>query len=282
MKFLRFKNNGGVLLALEVDGDYISVAELLGKKDGTVDLKDVFGRESEIEAELKKGEYSYIAAKGRDYAPAVGVPGKIICIGLNYRSHIAETEKKVPDNPVIFSKYPNSLAGHMESIRIPEPGLKVDYEGEFGVIIGRTARNVGDDFNRYIFGYFIGNDVSSRELQYRTSQYLLGKTLDGFYPNGPSIVTRDEIPDPQDLWIRTVVNGSLRQDSSTSNMIFSIGKLISYISSYLTLEPGDIISTGTPDGVVLGMKDKEDNWLKPRDSVEVSIEGLGTLKNSFI
>jgi 2-keto-4-pentenoate hydratase/2-oxohepta-3-ene-1,7-dioic acid hydratase in catechol pathway len=282
MKFLRFKNNGGVLLALEVDGDYISVAELLGKKDGTVDLKDVFGRESEIEAELKKGEYSYIAAKGRDYAPAVGVPGKIICIGLNYRSHIAETEKKVPDNPVIFSKYPNSLAGHMESIRIPEPGLKVDYEGELGVIIGRTARNVGDDFNRYIFGYFIGNDVSSRELQYRTSQYLLGKTLDGFYPNGPSIVTRDEIPDPQDLWIRTVVNGSLRQDSSTSNMIFSIGKLISYISSYLTLEPGDIISTGTPDGVVLGMKDKEDNWLKPRDSVEVSIEGLGTLKNSFI
>lgn len=282
MKFLRFKNNGGVLLALEVDGDYISVAGLLGKKDGTVDLKDVFGRESEIEAELKKGEYSYIAAKGRDYAPAVGVPGKIICIGLNYRSHIAETEKKVPDNPVIFSKYPNSLAGHMESIRIPEPGLKVDYEGELGVIIGRTARNVGDDFNRYIFGYFIGNDVSSRELQYRTSQYLLGKTLDGFYPNGPSIVTRDEIPDPQDLWIRTVVNGSLRQDSSTSNMIFSIGKLISYISSYLTLEPGDIISTGTPDGVVLGMKDKEDNWLKPRDSVEVSIEGLGTLKNSFI
>lgn len=282
MKFLRFKNNGGVLLALEVDGDYISVAELLGKKDGTVDLKDVFGRESEIEAELKKGEYSYIAAKGRDYAPAVGVPGKIICIGLNYRSHIAETEKKVPDNPVIFSKYPNSLAGHMESIRIPEPGLKVDYEGELGVIIGRTARNVGDDFNRYIFGYFIGNDVSSRELQYRTSQYLLGKTLDGFYPNGPSIVTRDEIPDPQDLWIRTVVNGSLRQDSSTSNMIFSIGKLISYISSYLTLEPGDIISTGTPDGVVLGMKDKEDNWLKPGDSVEVSIEGLGTLKNSFI
>ena len=282
MKFLRFKNNGGVLLALEVDGDYISVAGLLGKKDGTVDLKDVFGRESEIEAELKKGEYSYIAAKGRDYAPAVGVPGKIICIGLNYRSHIAETEKKVPDNPVIFSKYPNSLAGHMESIRIPEPGLKVDYEGELGVIIGRKARNVGDDFNRYIFGYFIGNDVSSRELQYRTSQYLLGKTLDGFYPNGPSIVTRDEIPDPQDLWIRTVVNGSLRQDSSTSNMIFSIGKLISYISSYLTLEPGDIISTGTPDGVVLGMKDKEDNWLKPRDSVEVSIEGLGTLKNSFI
>ncbi len=282
MKFLRFKNNGGVLLALEVDGDYISVAELLGKKDGTVDLKDVFGRESEIEAELKKGEYSYIAAKGRDYAPAVGVPGKIICIGLNYRSHIAETEKKVPDNPVIFSKYPNSLAGHMESIRIPEPGLKVDYEGELGVIIGRKARNVGDDFNRYIFGYFIGNDVSSRELQYRTSQYLLGKTLDGFYPNGPSIVTRDEIPDPQDLWIRTVVNGSLRQDSSTSNMIFSIGKLISYISSYLTLEPGDIISTGTPDGVVLGMKDKENNWLKPGDSVEVSIEGLGTLKNSFI
>ena len=282
MKFLRFKNNGGVLLALEVDEGYLSVDDLLGKERGTVDLKDVFGRESEIKAELKKGEYSYIDTKNLDFAPAVGLPGKIICIGLNYRSHIAETEKKVPENPVIFSKYSNSLAGHMESIRIPGLGLKVDYEGELGVIIGRTARNVGDDFNGYIFGYFIGNDVSSRELQYRTSQYLLGKTLDGFYPNGPSIVTRDEIPDPQDLWIRTVVNGGLRQDSSTSNMIFSIGKLVSYISSYLTLEPGDIISTGTPDGVVLGMKDKESNWLKPRDSVEVSIDGLGTLKNSFI
>lgn len=281
MKFTRFKKNGSIVLALGDDRDYISVAELLGRKKGKVDLKDVFGRESEIMEEMKRGEYSYLDTNHLNFAPAVGVPGKIICIGLNYRSHIAETEKKVPDNPVIFSKYPNSLAGHLERIRIPGPDLKVDYEGELGVIIGRTARNVGEDFNKYIFGYFIGNDISSRELQYRTSQYLLGKTLDGFYPNGPSIVTKDEVPNPQDLWIKTVVNGSIRQDSNTSNMIFSIGKLISYISSYLTLEPGDIISTGTPDGVVLGMRDKESNWLKPGDSVGVSIEGLGSLKNSF-
>ncbi|MEM0135804.1 MAG: fumarylacetoacetate hydrolase family protein [Thermoplasmatales archaeon] len=282
MKFTRLKIEDKVVLALEEDGNYISVADLLKKKRGDLDLKDVFERELQIKEKMKKGDFSYIDINHPTFAPAVGNPGKIICIGLNYRSHIAETEKKIPENPVIFSKFHNSLAGHLESIRIPSSGLKIDYEGELGVIIGRTARNIGEDFSKYVFGYFIGNDISSRELQYRTSQYLLGKTLDGFYPNGPSIVTKDEIADPQNLRIKTTVNGSVRQDSNTSNMIFSIGKLLIYISSYLTLQPGDIISTGTPDGVVLGMKDKENNWLKQGDVVEVSIEGLGTLRNGFV
>lgn len=282
MRFFRLKAGRKVSLAVEVEGKYVSVAELLNKQENETDLADVFAQVSRIKTELKRGNYSYLDVDHSSFAPAVGNPEKIICVGLNYGSHILETEKKVPDNPVLFSKYSNSLAGHLDNIKISNPDLKVDYEGELGIIIGKTARNVGDDFDKYVFGYFIGNDVSARELQYRTSQYLLGKTLDGFYPNGPSIVTKEEIPDPQNMWIKTKVNGEVRQDSNTKNMIFSIGKLISYISEYLTLKPGDIISTGTPEGVVMGMKDKEKHWLKPGDTVEVSIEGLGTLKNRFI
>lgn len=281
MKLSRLIVEGKVVLSIESEGGYISVAELLKEDSEKLDLHTIFDRMEEIKREVKKGNYSLMEKGSYKFASAVGNPEKIICIGLNYKSHIEETEKKVPEYPVLFSKYSNSLAGHLDVVSIPSPGLKVDYEGELGVMIGKTAKNVGKEFEKYIFGYFIGNDISARELQYRTSQYLLGKTLDGFYPNGPSIVTRDEIEDPQDLWIKTKVNGEIRQDSNTGNMIFPIGKLVSYISSYITLKPGDIISTGTPEGVVLGMKDKDNHWLKPGDSVEVAIEGLGTLKNTF-
>jgi len=282
MKFSRLILDEKTILALEEEGRYVSVDDLLKRDRGSTDLSYTFDHSGLIEEQMKKGNYSFLDVKNPGFAPAVANPGKIICVGLNYKSHVEETEKKIPEHPVLFSKYSNSLAGHLENIRIDGPGLKVDYEGELGVIIGKTARNVGKDFDKYIFGYFIGNDISSRELQYRTSQYLLGKTLDGFYPNGPSVVTKDEIASPQNLWIKTRVNGEVRQDSNTSNMIFSIGRLISYISTFLTLEPGDIISTGTPEGVVLGMKDKENNWLRPGDTVEVSIEGLGSLQNKFV
>lgn len=282
MELQRLKIGRRVVLVVRVDGNYVSVDELLKKDIGSVDIDKIFDLEEKIRGEISRKNYSYVKFDNFTYAPAVGYPGKLIFVGLNYRSHVAETERKIPEHPVLFSKFPNALAGHLENITIPEEGLKVDYEGELGVIIGKHAKDVGDDYEKYIFGYFIGNDVSSRELQYRTSQYLLGKTLDGFFPNGPSIVTRDEIADPQNLRIRTKVNGSTRQDSSTENMIFPIGKLVSYISHYFTLEPGDIISTGTPEGVIMGMKDKESAWLKKGDVVEVSIEGLGTLRNAFV
>ncbi len=281
MKFSRLKIEGRVVLVVEENGGYVRLRELLKEGGDTLDLNNLFDRLGEIRERLKKGDFSQLDHKVLGYAPVVGNPGKIICVGLNYRSHVEETEKKVPEHPVIFSKYSDSLAGHLDSIRIPGPGLKVDYEGELGVMIGRTARNVDRDFEKYIFGYFVGNDVSSRELQYRTSQYLLGKSLEGFYPNGPVLVTADEIGNPQNLEIKTTVNGEVRQNSNTSNMIFTVKELISYISRYLTLYPGDVISTGTPEGVVLGMKDKEKYWLKPGDRVEVSIEGIGTLKNTF-
>lgn len=281
MKFSRLIVDGKIILVVEENGEFVSVADLLSEDRKSVDLPNVFERVTQIREELKKGNHSHLDLKKFSYAPAVGKPGKIICVGLNYRSHVEETERKIPEHPVLFSKYSDALAGHLDYINIPGKGLKVDYEGELGVMIGKTARDVETDFNKYIFGYFIGNDISSRELQYRTSQYLLGKSLSGFYPNGPSIVTSDEVQDPQKLWIKTVVNGEVRQDSNTNNMIFSVEGLVSYISHYLTLYPGDIISTGTPDGVVLGMKDKDSYWLKAGDTVEVSIEGLGTLKSTF-
>lgn len=282
VRFYRIIADDRVELVLEWKGNFVSVDELLDKKRGSVDLTQVFNKITEIKENLERGRFSYMERKNISYASAVGIPGKIICVGLNYRSHIEETGKVVPKHPVLFSKYSNSLAGHLASIKIPYPDLKVDYEGELGVIIGERAENVGKEYEKYVFGYFIGNDVSSRELQLRTSQYLLGKTLDGFYPNGPSVVTKEEISNPQNLKIRTTVNGEIRQNSNTSNMIFSVGELIAYVSKYLTLEPGDVISTGTPEGVVLGMKDNEMKWLQPGDVVEVEIEGLGALKNTFI
>ncbi len=281
MRFSRLRIDGKILLVVEEKGEFVPVADLLREDRNSIDLINVFDRVTKIREELKKGNHSHLGVKKFDYAPVVGKPGKIICVGLNYRSHIEETEKKIPEHPVLFSKFSDALAGHLENINIPELGLKMDYEGELGVMIGKTARDVKEDFKEYIFGYFIGNDISSRELQYRTTQYLLGKSLEGFYPNGPSVVTGDEIKDPQNLRIETIVNGEVRQNSNTSNMIFSVEKLVSYISHYFTLYPGDVISTGTPDGVVLGMKDKDKHWLKAGDTVEVSIEGLGTLKSTF-
>jgi 2-keto-4-pentenoate hydratase/2-oxohepta-3-ene-1,7-dioic acid hydratase in catechol pathway len=281
LRFYRFISEKGIELAVEEDGNFISISKLLGKKSGELDLNDIIDNTAIIRDALKKKNYSYLDIEKPRYAPVVGKPQKIICVGLNYLSHIEETERKIPEFPVLFSKFNNSLTGHLEKIKLSGTDLNVDYEGELGFMISRKAYRVTNDFERYIFGYFIGNDLSARNLQYRTSQYLLGKTLDGFYPNGPFLATSDEIGDPQALNIVTKVNGTVRQNSNTSNMIFSINRLISYITSYLPLEAGDIISTGTPEGVIMGMKDSEKKWLSAGDEVEVTIEGLGTLKNSF-
>ena len=217
------------------------------------------------------------------FLPAVGNPEKILCIGLNYRSHVEETRGEIPEHPIIFSKFNNSLAAHGEKIRIPRETSQLDYEGELGVIIGKTAHNVSKDHALdHVFGYFIGNDLSARDLQFRTQQWLLGKTSDGFFPNGPFLVTRDEVGDPQKLAIKTYVNGEVRQDSNTSSMIFPCNYLISYISQFMTLKPGDVISTGTPEGVILGMPKEKRIWLKSGDIVSVEIEKLGILENAFL
>jgi 2-keto-4-pentenoate hydratase/2-oxohepta-3-ene-1,7-dioic acid hydratase in catechol pathway len=215
------------------------------------------------------------------YGPCVANPSKIICIGLNYRRHVEESGMAIPTLPVLFSKFSNTIAAPNEQIVLPSNAVEYDYEAELGVVIGKRARNISEqDALSYVLGYCNTDDLSARDLQFRTSQWLLGKTLDQFSPIGPYLVTADEVSDPQALDIRCWVNGALRQNSNTADMIFSVAYLVSYISQYMTLEPGDVISTGTPEGVVFGMKEKI--WLKPGDEVTIEIAGLGRLTNIMI
>lgn len=210
-------------------------------------------------------------------------PGKILCVGLNYRQHAAESQMVIPATPILFSKFSNALAGHQSAIPIAPNWQAVDYEAELLVVIGREARYVTiDQALDYVLGYACANDLSERSLQLGQpgGQWLLGKTLDKFLPIGPYLVTADEIPDPQNLMIRGWLNGELRQDSRTADMIFSVAEIIAFASSYMTLYPGDLISTGTPAGVILGMADK--HYLKPGDTFMVEITGLGCLSNTLV
>lgn len=207
-------------------------------------------------------------------------PGKLICIGRNYAEHAKETGSAVPTSPIIFAKFPSSIIGNGETITWSESiTQQVDWEGELTVVIGKKARNVKEEdaFN-YVFGYTIGNDVSARDLQLRQdTQWTRGKSLDTFCPLGPWVVTRDEIPDPHNLSVKTTVSGEVRQDGNTKDFIFNIPFLISYCSRMFTLEPGDLILTGTPSGVGEGMKPP--TYLKDGDTVTINIEGIGELTN---
>ena len=218
-------------------------------------------------------------SKARLLAPVLN-PEKIICVGLNYRDHAAESGQPVPQEPILFAKYRNSIVGPGAAIRVPRAAAaQVDYEAELAVIIGRTASRVPvERAADYIAGYACSNDVSARDLQARVSQWLHGKAIDTFLPLGPWIVTADEIPDPQALDIRCSINGELLQDSNTREMIFGPAELVSFISQTITLSPGDIISTGTPPGV--GSARKPPRYLRPGDRVTVSIESIGELTNT--
>jgi 2-keto-4-pentenoate hydratase/2-oxohepta-3-ene-1,7-dioic acid hydratase in catechol pathway len=213
--------------------------------------------------------------------PAVPNPGKVVCVGLNYRKHAEETGAAIPTSPVLFSKFLNTIAAPEEDVPLTDAATQYDYEVELAVVIGQTTKNVSAaDALNAVFGYATANDLSARDLQTRTSQWLLGKTMDKFMPIGPYLVTADEVPDPQRLAIRTWLNGELRQNSNTDDMIFPVAEIISYISRHFTLEPGDVIITGTPEGVILGMAEKQ--WMAPGDVVEVEVEGLGKLRNRMI
>jgi 2-keto-4-pentenoate hydratase/2-oxohepta-3-ene-1,7-dioic acid hydratase in catechol pathway len=207
----------------------------------------------------------------------VPFPGKIICIGLNYRDHAFETGQPIPDEPVLFAKYANSLVGPGRDIVVPQAAsAAIDYEAELGVVIGRPASRVAPaEAMEYVAGYMCLNDVSDRDLQMRGGQWTRGKAIDTFMPAGPWLTTVDELPNPQSLWIRCVVNGEIRQQSNTSEMIFGVGDLVSFLSRTITLAPGDLIATGTPAGV--GMATTPPRYLTFGDEVVVEIEGLGAL-----
>jgi 2-keto-4-pentenoate hydratase/2-oxohepta-3-ene-1,7-dioic acid hydratase in catechol pathway len=217
-------------------------------------------------------------AEAKLHAPLI--PGKIIAIGRNYAEHAKETGSALPDKPLIFAKFPSSVIGPGDAITWRESiTTQVDWEVELAVIIGQRAREVSEeDALNYVYGYTVANDVTARDLQQKLdTQWTRGKSLDTFCPLGPYIVTRDEIADPQNLAVKTTVNGEVMQDSNTSNMIFNVKHLISYSSRMFTLEPGDIILTGTPDGV--GMGRKPPVFLKDGDTVTVSVEGVGEISN---
>src|SRR5680860_450932 len=205
-------------------------------------------------------------------------PGKIVCVGLNYRDHAAESGIDVPDEPILFPKFANSVVGPEEAIVIPPADHRIDYEAELGVVIESRAKGVSvEDALQYVAGYMCVNDVSARDLQMRTGQWMRGKAIDTFFPTGPWLVTKEDVPDPQDLWIRCRLNGKVMQDSRTDQMVFGVADLVSFISQTMTLEPGDIIATGPPPGV--GFARDPAVWLQSGDRVTVEIEGLGVLSN---
>ena len=205
-------------------------------------------------------------------------PGKIVCVGLNYRDHAEEQGAPLPEAPLLFAKWQNTLIGPGEFIVIPTIVTKCDYEAELGVVIGSRVRDASaENALEAVAGYICVNDVSARDLQFADGQWTRGKSPDTFCPVGPRLVPRDEIPDPQNLAIRAVLNGETMQESSTSNMVFGVADLIAYITRTITLEPGDLIATGTPAGV--GAFREPPVFMRPGDEITIEIEGLGTLTN---
>ena len=269
MRIVRFGPEGAERYGLLDDAGIIRDASQVVGEDG-----GDFGRAVEALAAINPADLPAVAAGVRIGCPIARV-GKVVCVGLNYSDHAAETNMAVPAEPVLFMKANTSVCGPTDDIRIPADAKKVDWEVELGVVIGKRATRVSEaDALDHVAGYTVVHDVSERGLQLEgTGQWLKGKSLDSFCPVGPWLVTHDEAGDPQDLAMYLDVNGQRMQDGSTRTMVFEVAFLVSYISRFMTLEPGDIISTGTPPGV--GMGKQPPVYLQPGDRVELGIEGLG-------
>lgn len=206
---------------------------------------------------------------------------KLIFIGLNYRDHALESNMQIPTTPTVFSKFANSVINPGDNIVLPRTSEKPDYEAEFAFVIGKRGKHIrAEDWREYVAGYTVINDVSARDLQMATSQWIMGKTCDTFCPMGPYLVTADEIANPHNLRIEFVLNGETMQDSNTGELIFKIPELIEHLSAVMTLEPGDVVSTGTPAGV--GLAKKPPRWLRPGDDCLVRIEDVGELRNPVV
>jgi len=210
----------------------------------------------------------------------IDIPQKIVCVGLNYRDHAEEQGVELPARPLLFAKWPNTLIASGDPIRVPSICENPDYEAELGVVIGRQASGVStDDALDFVRGYVVANDVSGRDLQFSDGQWVRGKSLDTFLPVG-DLVPASEVPDPQALPIRAILNGETMQDSNTSNQIFGVAEVVSFISQAITLEPGDLIITGTPAGVGAFRDPKV--WLQPGDEITIEIDGLGSITNPVV
>ena len=281
MKLAQIIRNGRIRLCLVEGETLVDLSEAEGLPRT---LADAFALDG-LAALFNSRDLSALprySAQNAVYAPAVPAGGKIILTGINYREHIEECGETFPGAPVLFGKFSNALAAHGQTIEIPSLTRKMDYEAELVAVIGRRGKHIPrDQALSHVFGYTCGNDLSARDLQFSSSQWLCGKTSDGFAPVGPHIVTADAL-DPSALDIVMKVNGQERQHSNTRMMIFSLPEIISYASGIMTLEPGDILFTGTPSGVMHGYPKDRQVWLKPADITEVTIEGIGTLRNTLI
>ena len=285
MKLTQFLKNEKTALGLCTENGIIDVAEearLRGLTAPATMLEAITGGEEARQAleALEKGATCFVTDPV--LAPVVTGGDKVLCIGLNYRQHAKECNLAIPARPVLFNKFASSLSADGQVIHLLPEYKEYDYEAELVVVMGKTAKDVSpEEALSYVFGYTCGNDMSTRDLQFaRGGQWVLSKALDGFGPIGPCVVTA-ECLDPNNLAIQSRVNGEIRQNSNTSDMIFPVQELISDLSHHLTLLPGDVIFTGTPQGVMHGYPADKKNWLKPGDTVEIEIEGIGTLKNTL-
>jgi 2-keto-4-pentenoate hydratase/2-oxohepta-3-ene-1,7-dioic acid hydratase in catechol pathway len=283
MRFVSYARGGEPRLAAVHSGQWIDVQDADPSLPSTMTDLFALGTSGLQRIAQATQRATPIARDSVKLLAPVPRPEKVICIGLNYADHAAESGQAIPEEPVVFNKFVTTVRGHDDEITLPRISSKVDYEAELVVVIGRGGKNIPQQRAlEHVAGYTCGHDVSARDwqLQKPGGQWLLGKSFDGFAPFGPELVTADEIPDPGNLKIALRLNGKTMQDSSTRQLIFGIDKLIAYLSSVCTLRAGDVIFTGTPPGV--GGARKPPVYLQPGDVVEVEIERIGTLRNRFV
>ncbi|WP_426570132.1 fumarylacetoacetate hydrolase family protein [Streptomyces canus] len=280
MKLLRVGAPGEERPAVRTDdGRLLDLSSITSDIDGSFLASDGVDRARAVIAE---GTLPGLDADGLRIGAPVARPGKVVCVGLNYRGHAAETGAPIPSRPVVFMKDPGTVVGPYDEVLIPRGSVKTDWEVELAVVIGRRARYLeGPAAARAVIaGYATSHDVSEREFQLEYSpQWDLGKSCETFNPLGPWLVTADEVDDPQNLGLHLSVNGVKRQDGHTGDMVFPVDHIVSYLSQYMVLEPGDVINTGTPAGVALGLPGTP--FLRPGDTVELSVDGLGSQRQTF-
>jgi acylpyruvate hydrolase len=290
MRLVSFRKDQGLVAGFEVDGRVVEASELAeARAAGARTVRQLLELGEEAIQRLAAAASSHLSDRQRPalqleevrLGPPVPDPDKIICVGQNYADHVAEMAGERPQVPNLFAKFRNGLVGSGEPIRLPRASQQVDFEGELAVVIGRRCRQVREqDALHFVAAYAALNDVSARDLQFRTGQYTMGKAIDTFCPMGPGLVLAADIPDPQRLGLTTYLNGEQMQAASTSSMLFSVAEVISFISEVITLECGDIIATGTPSGV--GYKRTPPRFLRAGDRIEVEVEGVGRLSNPVI
>ncbi|MGW0885750.1 fumarylacetoacetate hydrolase family protein [Streptomyces sp. NPDC002671] len=280
MKLMRIGAPGAETPAVRTDdGGTFALSGLTRDIDGEFLAA---GGVDKVRIALAEGSLPRLDAAGLRIGAPVARPGKVVCVGLNYRDHAEETGAAIPGRPVVFMKDASTVSGPCDPVPIPRGSTKTDWEVELAVVIGREARYLSDpsEAAACIAGYAISNDVSEREFQLEYSaQWDLGKSCEGFNPLGPWLVTPDEVGDPQTLDLRLDVNDVTRQNGNTKNMIFDVAYLVWYLSQYMVLRPGDVINTGTPAGVALGLPGTP--YLREGDTVELTIDGLGTQRQTF-